>query len=70
MAGAWSCPHEADDFCTRVGGRTCQPGMKGCVLFRRYRFFDGDSQYPAPAPIPDRQPEGAQRPFPDGDKEG
>lgn len=47
MAGAWSCPHEADDICTRVGHQACQPGMRGCVLFRRYSFFDGDSQYPA-----------------------
>lgn len=49
MAGAWSCPYEADDVCTRVGGRPCQPGMRGCLLYRRYAIFDGDSLYPAPA---------------------
>jgi len=49
MAGAWSCPHEADDICTRVGDRPCQPGMTGCVLYRRYVIFDGDSLYPPPA---------------------
>ena len=43
MAGAWSCPHEADDLCTRVAHRACQPGMRGCVLHKRYVFFDGDS---------------------------
>ena len=42
MAGAWGCPHEADDVCTRVANRTCEPGMKGCVLYRRYVIFDGD----------------------------
>jgi len=52
MAGAWSCPHEADDICIRVGGRPCQPGMSGCVLSRRYVIFDGDSLYPAAAHAP------------------
>lgn len=52
MAGAWSCPHEADDVCTRGDDRPCQPGMKGCVLFRRFVIFDGDSQYPGVACAP------------------
>ncbi|HUW37158.1 MAG TPA: hypothetical protein VMV91_07470 [Rhodocyclaceae bacterium] len=41
MAGSWSCPHEVDDHCTRVRNQRCDPGMKGCVLAGRYRFFDG-----------------------------
>ncbi|HUY03205.1 MAG TPA: hypothetical protein VMV33_07960 [Rhodocyclaceae bacterium] len=41
MAGSWSCPHEVDDHCTRVRNLRCDPGMKGCVLAGRYRFFDG-----------------------------
>jgi len=41
MAGSWGCPHEANDRCTRVNNQTCDPGMKGCVLAGRYRFFDG-----------------------------
>ena len=46
MAGAWSCPHESADVCARVGDQPCRPGMKGCVLYRRYVIFDGDSVYP------------------------
>ena len=42
MAGSWSCPHEADDKCTRVNGVACDPGMKGCVLYGRYVFFDDE----------------------------
>jgi hypothetical protein len=49
MAGAWGCPHEADDVCTRVANRACKPGMKGCVLFRRYVIFDGDTMPDTPA---------------------
>lgn len=55
MAGAWSCPHEADDICTRVGGRPCQPGMRGCLLHRRYVIFDGDALYPTPARAPEKK---------------
>ena len=55
MAGAWSCPHLSDDFCTRVGGRPCQPGMRGCVLHGRYTIFDGDSLYPPLARAADKK---------------
>lgn len=38
MAGSWGCPHEIDGQCHKVTGRTCDPGMKGCVLSGRYVF--------------------------------
>lgn len=37
MSG-WGCPHEIDDHCTRINDLPCDPGMKGCVLYGRYRF--------------------------------
>jgi len=24
---SWSCPHEVDGICRRVGGALCRPGM-------------------------------------------
>lgn len=37
MSG-WGCVHEVDGVCSRVAGRPCDPGMKGCVLAGRFRF--------------------------------
>ncbi|WP_085374580.1 hypothetical protein [Magnetospirillum sp. ME-1] len=37
MSG-WGCPHDDHGTCTRVAGRPCDPGMKGCVLAGRFRF--------------------------------
>ncbi|MCC6611583.1 MAG: hypothetical protein IT515_18160 [Burkholderiales bacterium] len=38
---AWSCPHlEHDGTCSRVLGRPCELGMKGCVLAGRFVFAD------------------------------
>ncbi|CAA7627343.1 hypothetical protein [Magnetospirillum sp. SS-4] len=37
MSG-WSCVHDDHGTCTRVAGRPCDPGMKGCVLAGRFRF--------------------------------
>ncbi len=43
MAGAWGCPHEQNDVCTKVNNLPCDPGMKGCILAGRYMFFsEGD----------------------------
>jgi len=42
MAGAWGCPHEANDVCTKVNNLPCDPGMRGCVLAGRYVFFNND----------------------------
>lgn len=44
MAGAWSCPHEHNDICTKVNNLPCDPGMKGCVLAGRYVFFNNDAK--------------------------
>jgi hypothetical protein len=38
--GAWSCPHELEGRCGKVGNLPCNPGMKGCELYGRYVFFD------------------------------
>lgn len=42
MAGGWGCPHEAQDLCTKLENRPCDPGMKGCVLHGRYVFLNED----------------------------
>lgn len=42
MAGGWGCPHEIDDKCTKLGGMSCDPGMKGCVLYGRFVFANDD----------------------------
>jgi len=42
MAGAWGCPHETSDLCSRVNNLPCDPGMKGCVLHGRYVFANDD----------------------------
>ena len=39
MSG-WGCPHEVDNKCQRVNNIPCDPGMKGCVLFGRFRWAD------------------------------
>lgn len=37
----WSCPHQTSTYeCLRVG-KTCRPGMKGCVLRGKVRFSGG-----------------------------
>jgi hypothetical protein len=49
MSG-WGCAHEANGTCTRVGGRPCDPGMKGCILSGRFRFSnDAKNRPPKPA---------------------
>ena len=35
---AWSCPHDLDGVCQKVYGARCDPGMRGCVLFGKYKF--------------------------------
>lgn len=40
MAGGWGCPHEIGDRCTKINNLPCDPGMKGCELYGRYRFAD------------------------------
>lgn len=38
MAGGWGCPHEVNDRCTKINDLPCDPGMKGCELYGRFRF--------------------------------
>lgn len=45
MSG-WGCPHEVKGKCLRVKGRSCDPGMKGCVLFGRFVFTDAGKNRP------------------------
>ena len=40
--GAWGCPHEQNNLCSKVKDHSCDPGMKGCELYGRYVFFDAD----------------------------
>jgi len=42
MGSGWGCPHEIDDRCGKVNNLPCDPGMKGCVLYGRYRFANDD----------------------------
>lgn len=56
MSG-WGCPHEVAGKCQKVDNRTCDIGMKGCVLAGRFRFADESKNRPkkqpaAPAPLP------------------
>lgn len=58
MSG-WSCVHEIQERCSRLGNRPCDPGMKGCILAGRFRFSNPDKnrrhepavkEAPRPAP--------------------
>lgn len=55
--GGWGCVHEVNETCTRVAGRPCDPGMKGCVLAGRFRFSNEDKNRP-----PKRPKAGAETP--------
>ena len=50
MSG-WGCPHEVDNKCQRVNDLPCDPGMKGCVLFGRFRFADPTKNRPKKQPV-------------------
>lgn len=43
---SWGCPHEVDGKCQRVNNIPCDMGMKGCVLFGRFRFADESKNRP------------------------
>ncbi len=49
--GGWGCPHEVDGKCQRVNNIPCDMGMKGCVLFGRFRFADPSKNRPKKAPL-------------------
>ena len=46
----WGCPHLVDGKCERVNHLPCELGMKGCVLFGRFRFFDESKNRTPPKP--------------------
>ncbi len=48
--GGWGCPHEYNGKCQRVNDIPCDIGMKGCVLFGRFRFADESKNRPNKAP--------------------
>lgn len=54
MSG-WGCVHEVDGHCSRVAGRPCDPGMKGCILAGRFRFSNEAKNRP-PRRAPDERP--------------
>jgi len=61
MSG-WGCPHDVNGTCTRVAGRSCDPGMKGCILAGRFRFSNDEKNRPPRPPTdkataPKRDPE-------------
>ena len=35
---SWGCPHEVDGLCQKVNRISCDPGMRGCVLYGRFVF--------------------------------
>ncbi len=45
MSG-WNCPNEINGNCEHVPGQKCDPGMKGCVLFGKYRFANSEKNSP------------------------
>jgi hypothetical protein len=68
MAGGWGCPHEVNDRCLKINNLPCDPGMKGCELYGRYRFADesknerywekkGRAEQPKVAPEPATNPD-------------
>ena len=57
MSG-WGCPHEVDNKCQRVNDLPCDPGMKGCVLFGRFRFADESKNRPKKKPSSETLPSG------------
>lgn len=59
MSG-WGCIHESEGRCGKVGGRPCDPGMKGCVLAGRFRFTNPSKNRPPKAG------DGAAPPMADG----
>jgi hypothetical protein len=46
MMSSWGCPHEVAGKCQRVNNLPCDIGMKGCVLFGRFRFADDSKNRP------------------------
>lgn len=66
MSG-WSCPHEETGRCTRVAGRPCDPGMKGCILAGRFRFTNPGKNRDGAAPLGEVGEDEAEAPTPQTD---
>ena len=49
---SWGCPHEIDGACQRVNQTTCDPGMRGCVLYGRFVFSNPAKNRPAKPDTP------------------
>ncbi len=47
---SWGCPHDNNGNCSRVNSIPCDLGMKGCVLFGRFRFADPSKNRPKKVP--------------------
>jgi hypothetical protein len=43
----WSCRHDLNGICQKLDGAYCRPGMKGCIVFGKVSFQDGE----APSPV-------------------
>ncbi len=48
---SWGCPHDINGKCSRVNNIPCDLGMKGCVLFGRFRFADPAKNRPKKVPL-------------------
>lgn len=35
---SWTCPYEINGYCKRLK-RSCQPGIKGCILDKKVKFI-------------------------------
>jgi hypothetical protein len=57
---SWGCQHDIDGRCGRVNHLPCDPGMKGCVLFGRFRWADESKNRPPKATRRDRRGPPAQ----------
>lgn len=47
MSGSWGCPHEVKGLCSKIKNLTCDPGMKGCVLYGRFAFSNPNKNSPS-----------------------
>jgi hypothetical protein len=52
--GGWGCTYESQGKCRRLGGKICDPGLKGCILHGRFRFSNPDKNKEHPKEAPDK----------------
>jgi hypothetical protein len=65
MSG-WGCPHEVAGKCLRVNSIPCDMGMKGCVLFGRFRFADPSKNRTKKTPLTETPSSSEQQADPQG----